>query len=284
MKSPVNSSAILVGIVRNCEKTILDELVFFREILNKFKQLEIYLVESDSTDASLSILGRAKQKFTNFNYTSLGNLENRFEIRTERLAYCRNTYLEYIQSRKGFFDYVIVADMDNVNKKLSKCSFYSSFEDAPNWDCCTANQSKLYYDLYALRSESLLIGDVWLEAIKLSNILSNYYSHHIYPFSRMLKIDENIGFIEVASAFGGLAIYKAESIQDMRYSFKDNQGNINCEHVFMHSQMRLKGKKIFINSKMINADWTEHTSKFKLVYFIYYTKVGRLLSKVFSMI
>ena len=282
MKLPENSSAILVGIVRNCERTILNELVFFREMLNKFNHIEIYLVESDSTDASLSILNKAKGKFTNFNYTSLGNLEKRFEIRTERLAYCRNTYLEYIQSRKGFFDYVIVADMDNVNKKLNKSSFYSSFEDAPDWDCCAANQSKLYYDLYALRSESLLIGDVWLEAKKLSNIFNNYYSNHIYPFSRMLKIDNNIGFIEVQSAFGGIAIYTAESLENIRYSFKDKEGNINCEHVFLHQKMKLNGKKIFINSKMINANWTEHTSKFKLVYFILYTKFGRLLSRFFS--
>lgn len=282
MKSPINSSVILVGIVRNCEKTLLDELVFFREILDKFKYTEIYLVESDSTDASLSVLSKAKQKFANFYYTSLGNLENRFEIRTERLAYCRNTYLKYIKSKKGIFDYVVVADMDNINKKLNKRSFYSSFEDAPNWDCCTANQSKLYYDLYALRSESLLIGDIWLDAKKLSNIFNNYYSNHIYPFSRMLKIDENMGFIQVSSAFGGIAIYKAESLENVRYSFKDEDGNINCEHVFLHQQMQINGKKIFINSKMINANWTEHTSKLKLVYFIYYTKVGRLLSRLFS--
>ncbi len=285
LQLPKESSIILVGLVRNAESTLKKELVQWRQILQHFKAVRIYLVESDSSDGTLEILNAMKDNMENFDYVSLGNLELVIGDRIQRLSFCRNIYLEYIENLTYRIDYVVVADFDGINNELKQSSFLSSWDSlAPQWDCCFANQSKLYYDFYALRITDFQQTDIWNDSYAINKYFGDYYANHIFPFSRFLQIKRENGFIEVDSAFGGVAIYRKEILHNKRYGFMDEFGNVTCEHVVLNSQLRKCGYKLFINSNFINAGWTDHTKRFLLVYIILYTKVGRWLSKFMATI
>jgi hypothetical protein len=77
----------------------------------------------------------------------------------------------------------------------------------------------------------------------------------------MITVPPSADWIEVKSAFGGFAIYRKDCLLDakVRYVAVDSQGNGICEHIPFHDAIRSNGHKIFINPKLINARYTEHT-------------------------
>jgi hypothetical protein len=72
-------------------------------------------------------------------------------------------------------------------------------------------------------------------------------------------------WIEVESAFGGLAIYKREALLESngRYIGLNKNGEEIVDHASLHLGITQNGYKIFINPKLINTDYTEHTAGFK---------------------
>ena len=88
--------------------------------------MRFFLVESDSNDETLRILERFKITKSNFNYITLGSIDKILRERIERLTFWRNKYLDYIAATETQFDYVVVADFDNVNNALTRDRFLSS--------------------------------------------------------------------------------------------------------------------------------------------------------------
>ena len=76
-----NKSILVVGTVRNVEKSIIKEIDKCIKSLVKFEDFKFYLVESDSTDNTLKILELLKKKLPNFEFSSLGILENKIPDR-----------------------------------------------------------------------------------------------------------------------------------------------------------------------------------------------------------
>jgi hypothetical protein len=79
--------------------------------------------------------------------------------------------------------------------------------------------------------------------------------------SRMIIIPKDNDWIEVESAFGGFAIYKKEILIRRRYIGISESKERICEHVPMHNQIRKDGKRIFINPKLINFKYTDHSRR-----------------------
>jgi hypothetical protein len=236
--------------------------------------LEWYIVESDSNDDTLIKLKYLSEIDKDFKYTSLGKIQNQIECRTERISYCRNIYLEEIVNNPIYanIDYVIVADLDGINNKLTNQSVKSCFTHL-DWEVCTANQDGPYYDIYALRHPLWSSCDYQHQI----NFISKFTVDLIDPVnislvSKMIKIRNDADWIEVDSSFGGIAIYKKSFLVKCRYSGYDSAGNEVCEHVPLHENIKKYDGRIFINPRFINADYTEHT------YFL------RLRNKIFSKI
>jgi len=80
--------------------------------------------------------------------------------------------------------------------------------------------------------------------------------------SKMVVVREDADWIEVDSAFGGLAIYRRQALVGARYNGLDGQGAEICEHATLHAKLRTNGHRIFINPKFINTDVTAHTKHF----------------------
>lgn len=247
---------VVAGIVRNCEKFLIHDISRIQKALADYSDVKFLIIESDSNDNTLEILEHLKNSINGFFYISLGTLANKIPKRTERLAYCRNRYLEELENNQMYrnAEYVLITDMDGTNELLTKEGI-ESCQDIYNWDVCTANQAGAYYDLWALRHPLLSPNDCWkvfrfmVDELGVKSIAAKEKALK----SRMFRFHKSLKPFEVDSAFGGLAIYKRHSLQNARYTGIDNNGSEVCEHVELHRQIRENGYKIFLNPGMINC-------------------------------
>ena len=255
--------ALVVGIVRNVELTFEKDFFALSKALSFFDRVNYYVIESDSSDCTIDVLKKIKLRNINFEYKSLGDLKkNLIEDRIERITYCRNKYLDYFFDNRKNFDYLVVADMDGVNIHITKEAVLSSFSVDVNWDAVFANQSALYYDIWALRQDGWCPADCWenyefLKKMKFSDRRARWDA----IYSKMIKVPEDAGWISVRSAFGGLGIYNANSFPNEYYSCKDKYGNQICEHVGLHLSSGFANAKMYINPKMINGGLNGHSEK-----------------------
>ena len=266
----LNKFFLVVGSVRNCEKYLRRDILRIKNALAEAKDIYWMIIESDSTDQSISVLTGLKNEIKNFNYISLGDLRYKIPIRTERIAYCRNIYLDQIRHNANYenVEYIIVSDFDGMNEYLTSSSLESCW-DRFDWDVCTANQRGAYYDLWALRHNEWSPNDCFKQYqyyIKLG--VSAAKAYYVSVYARMIKIPSSSEWIEVNSSFGGLAVYKKNSILNAKYVGLTDSNEEICEHVTFHQQLKSNGFRIFINPKLINTKHCEHTYKVILTFFM----------------
>ena len=267
MRKELSSSSILVvGLTRNCENKIEQEVKKINDAFETAKSVMWFVVESDSDDGTLNILNKLAIN-NKFDFVSLGMIRNKYPKRTERIAKCRNRYLEELKKNPKYcnIDYVVVADLDGANSELTQVSVNSCWQIAENWDACFANQSKVYYDIWALRHMLWSPNDCWQSYSFLTNHgMRKSDALYASVYSRMIKIKNDAIPIEVDSAFGGLGIYKKSVLLLSEYIGLNSKGEELCEHVTFHSNIRSKGYRLFIVPSLINCGWNEHSKSLKL--------------------
>jgi hypothetical protein len=128
---------------------------------------------------------------------------------------------------------------------------------------CAANQKFGYYDIYALREENWCEDDYQIELYKeLKKENLNYFERDAIRkkiiYSKMRRIPERSEWINVRSAFGGLAIYKAEVFKKFDYTATSSEQSLECEHVTLHRKMVESGMNMYICPTMINAFFNEY--------------------------
>ena len=129
-------SVLIVGTVSNVSNVLIKEFEKVFKSLIRFNSISTYLVESDSTDNTKEVLDELKRMYSNFEYAELGTLKNSIPDRIERIRFCRNLYIKFIRDnvKEKNWEYIIVADLDGMNRKLTPDAVNSCFEDTPNWD------------------------------------------------------------------------------------------------------------------------------------------------------
>ena len=258
---------LVVGVVRNCERSVQDDVLRLFHALKSCQALSWLLIESDSSDNTVNALRTLEGKVPSFRFISLGNLRQTMPHRTERIAHCRNVYLDELQSSPLYaeVDYVVVTDLDGINSLLTAEGISSCWMRS-GWDVCTANQRGPYYDIWALRHRFWCPND-WSHQYKflLAHKVLNEAAKWAACYSKMITIDVEEDWIEVDSAFGGLAIYRRVVLNGVQYVGVDEEGNEVCEHVSLNTKIRSRGHRIFINPRLINTAFTEHSRQLMLV-------------------
>ncbi len=266
MELKENLNFLVVGAARDAENTLHEDVAIINNSLQNTKSVHWFLVESDSSDGTIATLQKLKKEVPNFNYISLGNLSEKMDKRTERLAFCRNAYVKEIRTNYKNIDYVIIADLDKLNQKLTPKAIDSCFV-RDDWDMLSANQNGPYYDLWALRHKYWCPSDCWDSYRFFKKYMTQYgAAMENQIFSKLITIPQNSEWIEVDSAFGGLAIYKRRVFDLSEYIGVTDEGNEVCEHVHFHKILKEKNCKLFINPQLINADYTEMTLAMKSKY------------------
>ena len=266
LKRQSESSILIVGAVKNISATLEKDLNRLDRALINFKTVSYVLVESNSSDNSDRTLDKIRKKRPDFDFVELHATESVSCSRTEKLAKARNRYLEYLDdlSSSQKPDFVAVVDFNDLNKKLSPESIQSCWEKS-DWDVCTANQNGHYYDIWALRHKYWSPNDCWAQfnfLLSLGVRKDKAYASSIN--ARMIRIPMDSAWIEVDSAFGGMAIYRAETLKSARYVGSTDSGEMICEHVALHSKIRGQGFKIFINPSFINFAYTDHSKNARI--------------------
>lgn len=260
---------LVVGIVKDIEKTLKSDLKRIGMAFSFFKEIHWFLVESDSSDKSQQTLLEMKEINKYFDFISIKIPVNSYNLRTERLAMARNKYLAHIRDHIDpiEFPYIVIADFNLLNNKLSMESVISSWSRT-DWDVVTANQSSRYYDIWALRHPLWSPNDCWEQHeflkkyIKTPEIVNSYSLR-----SRMIKIPKDSEWIVVDSAFGGLAIYRSSFLlKDVNYEGKNDDGNMICEHIPFNRKIKELGARIFINTSLINAHYTDHSRRMTIFF------------------
>jgi len=244
-------SVVFGGTVRNIEEYIKTNLDHIDKCGKKFKDYAVIIYENDSTDNTRKILEENKKD--NYIYIFEDNIKE--PLRTMRIANGRNKILDKVReiNKNDSYDFLVMIDLDNVN---SSGKFVDSIEtcfEYMNWDVLTGNQSDKYYDIWAFRKKGLLDWDCWREYYRATNNgMSDSDAKDKYIYGIFNKFEPS-GFIEVDSAFSGIAIYKLKSIPNY-CNYKGNYDEDNteqCEHVSFHKCIKDNGGKIFINTKFL---------------------------------
>ncbi|CAM8366378.1 hypothetical protein MCEWOLH11_00869 [Candidatus Methylopumilus universalis] len=254
-------SFAVVGLARNCGRTIKEDIHRIADAVIDAKAVVWLIIESDSSDDTIQQLEILQDEIDDFSFSTLGKLADTIPRRTDRISFCRNYYAEQLRNNPSFskVDYVVVADLDGLNSKLTKDAFESSWL-RDDWDMCAANQAGPYYDIWALRHKEWCPNDCWAQ-YKFLNAYRLNFERNLWAsvYSKMITIPENTEWIEVDSAFGGFAIYKKQMFNECKYVGTTETGEEFCEHVYFHRILKAKGAKLFINPRLINAGLTEHT-------------------------
>jgi glycosyltransferase involved in cell wall biosynthesis len=263
---PINSAGlVIVGCVRNGAQTLRRSIDTLARATAGFARIQFLIIESDSTDATLAELQQLQRESDGFAFISMGALTQQYPQRTERIAVCRNRYLDELRGnpRYAAVDYVMVADLDGVNDALRPLAVESCWKSSLPWDVCTANQRDAYYDIWALRHADWCPVDCHRQYSRLRPMFGHQRALAIAIHSRMARLSPRAEWIEVESAFGGLAIYRRDALLAGRYSGVQDGQSI-CEHVPLHAGLRAKGSRIFINPALINAHRTDHSARIRL--------------------
>ena len=158
---------------------------------------------------------------------------------------------------------------DGVNSELTATATATAVESCWNlsedWDACFANQSKAYYDIWALRHKTWCPNDCWQTYRFLqSNGVGKFSALEAAVYSRMISINHNKDPIEVDSAFGGLGIYKKSAILLGEYVGIDGNNEEICEHVQLHKFISDKNMRLYIVPSLINCGWNEHSNNLRV--------------------
>lgn len=247
---------LVVGPVRNCSKTLRDDVLRIRQALQDY-ETHWFLIESDSSDDSVKVLESLFKEIPNFQFITYGNLEPHHPKRTVRLAIVRNRYVQEAKNRD--VDYVVAADFDGINNAIS-VEAIRSCQERDDWDVVCGNQDGPYYDVWALRAKGWLEHDVWVVADNLranGMNLEDAMKQEVYPYMRRVPLDSE--WIEVESAYSGFTIYKKEALISGEHIPLYPDGREQCELVPFNQAIREAGYRIFINPRLVNGGLNEHT-------------------------
>lgn len=252
---------LVVGTIRNGERVISREVRHIHNALSPIGEVHFLIVESDSKDKTVDVLQTLSGTINNFEFITLGSLEKEIPDRIERLIFCRNVYLDQVKSQSKYsdFDFVIVADLDGVNQKLTTLSIEKSINQKVIWAGLFANQSHRYYDLLALRHELWCPHNVFEEYSWLRNYMSPSRAKSNAIYRRMIRISEDSPLIPVSSAFGGFAIYKRDFFVSASYSRTERDNPTDIDHVLLNRRVTELGGNLFIDPQLINSSWTFHS-------------------------
>jgi len=257
-----HSTVAICAIVRDCENALQRNIPQVEKLRSYFSESFVIVVENDSKDNTKSVLKTWSEQSNNVHVLSedLGVQTIPRPSKTQRkplfskhrmdlMVSYRNKYLEFLEQNFEV-DYMIVIDLDLHS--ISVEGVVNTFGQAIPWHAVTSNsrikhrisefyKGYHYYDTYALRE----VGDERVQTEEM-----------IYAYQNMLKpLCLGMPMLRVASAFGGLGVYKSEAIKGLRYTCKENEDEyveVECDCVPFHKDMAKNGYGlIFINPSQV---------------------------------
>ena len=282
------SELLIVGLARNSAKNLAGEVQRIARLMTYFyKEIDFYVVESDSSDNTVEVLRNLTSSMPNFKFETLGNLEKSIPNRIERLRYCRNRYVIRYREMQNLFgrtySEILVVDLDIRNRALKLKDLSRLFSLNLEWAALFANQKGRYFDIYALRHDSWMPTDCFTEVTKLiEKGLSSRESKQLAIWSKMRKINRDGAPIPVNSAFGGMGLYKSWVFDKFDYSINETPLEATeSEHVALHHKIQNAGGSMYILPWFTNFGWNPHNlASFRSLRFLDRVSKNRVLKPI----
>lgn len=211
----VQDKVLICGICRNIEKAIPNTLQSIQELGSRFLDYRVIIYENNSTDQTKSLLLEwaktepraifiAEQlSCRQFIKESCMKIKNRYE----KIARARNIVLDVaMKPAYDDFKYVVWADLDFLEPWDVESIVETILHPQQEWDAVLSYGA---YDLFALRSPEWPIG---------FELIGAHYWTHLDELRQQFILDPNDPWKKVYSAFGGVGVYKRESMRGCRYS------------------------------------------------------------------
>jgi hypothetical protein len=260
-----NYRVVIGGLVRNSEKYLPSCLTWIRTAYTYFHpSSKLLFITNDSNDRTPEILAEFATTYPDGSVKiyNLDGLAAKKPARADRLAFCRNLFLNHVHANYSDYDFMILIDLDDITANFDPRRLLSCFDASQTptqWDVLTASAAPEYYDIWALRSSIIgLTHDVW-DAVRHERLKGVPYEQAVQKCVQKWRIPYTLMTdpIEVESAFGGLGVYRISATRGCKYtgipttcSLGEPSSNCLreiCEHVPFHQQMReLNGARIWI--------------------------------------
>ena len=217
--SSINERVLICGICRNIEKSIPNNIASIEKLGSDFADYRVIIYENNSTDKTAALMKNWASKNSRVLFLS-ENLTKEDAMRAspmrviERLvliARARNKVLDVImRSEYEDFKYVIWADLDFTDPWDISNIVDTIVNPEQEFDAVFAGGE---YDILAFRNKEFPIGYELLGQLYWNAVNS------IRSAPSFKKIfDPNSSWSRVYSAFGGIGIYKRESMKGCKYS------------------------------------------------------------------
>lgn len=260
----IEQGLLLAGIAKDVRKAIPHILRNAEACGELFRDHKIIVVENSSSDGTKEFLRkwaleRADRIHIDADFISpIRSDTNPRGPNVPLLAGYRNLYLE-CASKEDLerYPFLCIFDCDEVNVKPVESKaislgldFLSAREDRA---AIFANQRGFYYDIWALRHNVWCPNDCWQEVRAWCEAGFSREAAWACIGSRQVHIPSTAPPIEVASAFGGLSIYKTTFVRECKYGDFQENGTVGCEHVSLHQQIRNRGGRLFVFPALMNS-------------------------------
>jgi glycosyltransferase involved in cell wall biosynthesis len=237
------NSCCICGTVRNCGSYLEKVFANIEKIGALFNDYKIILFYDDSTDNTLAVLKDYQKKNDKLIFYSNKKL---LSHRTHRIAFGRNTCLNFIKTNYPDYEYFIMMDCDDRCSKTFCPNVLNMYLKRHDWDSLSFNHPDGYYDTWALSIGPYVASCHHFR----DNSLGKKYVTRLIQ-----KVPKN-ALIKCYSAFNGFAIYRTSKFLNCYYDGRFRldyiptkllslnikaSGNINlsqniedCEHRHFH--------------------------------------------------
>ncbi len=211
----IRDKVLICGICRDIEKAIPNSIYSIEKLGSQFQDYHVVIYENNSRDRTKTLLKKWADSNSHVTFLSenltptqlRSPIHNKKMKRTEAIARARNKVIDRIMLDKfEDYKYVVWADLDFLNPWDIKNITDSINNPEYEWDGIFANGA---YDLYAYRDVKFPIGP---------ELIGKIYWDRISEIAANIALDQQDSWRKVYSGFGGLAIYKRESIKGCYYS------------------------------------------------------------------
>lgn len=275
------SNVTFLGVARNVAHQLPHVLSEVDRLGGLFGYAQSIFVEGDSDDSTLEVLSRWASQgpdrtiltTSRVNLTDAINVQrNHVMPREGVIGTARNVGLDFMRSRAGKTEFIIVIDMDLLG--WSHPGVADSF-GRPDWDVICAHGVILhgiYRDTYAFRTDRINTNHHWgddqnreapLDTRKQLKRRSHEAKLAVYEAA-----DRSSGASEllpVRSCFGGLTIYRAEAFEGCSYQhrYATPPYMLDCEHVILHECMHDKHDTKFYSNPVMKLWYGAHSLNIK---------------------
>lgn len=256
------SSVVFVGLARNCYVALAGNLQRACDVGQECGQWQLHIESNDCTDNTLGVLAGfcSTYKQATFHYQELNRPHCPAEFagrRTIALAEYRTACQRWVKACARNADYVVVIDFDlwagwQPNSIANAIGWLDGMDKAAGMASVSLYQHDHgggpmwgHYDLWALRG----VGQPRTYFDTYQNGYGGWGFFYLPPIGSEP--------VAVASAFGGMAVYRTAAYLCGEYDGKDD-----CEHVPFHRSIaRATGQGMYLNpSQRTLVHWLETTN------------------------